>query len=143
MESAKGYDESEDGGEKEDEAEGEEDNGSGNNFGEEISNIAQELRTGGSTVDQLVDKSTSTHLQVLAEVHKKVPQAAKDTTLKAMKNSVKGNAAAQDALNRKDASNNGSEDEEDEEKEDGPKSRGVHNASEMGKQKRNNNPSNR
>lgn len=140
VESAEEDGESEDNKEKEDEAEGEEDPGNKHNYEEEISNIAQGLRTGETTVEDLVEKATSIHLKVLEEVLKKVPEPAKSSIQRAMKNSTKGNTAAQDALNRKGASDNGGEDEEaeieDEEKEDNAKSKGADNASEMGKQMR-------
>jgi hypothetical protein len=139
--------ESEDEKEIEDEVEGEEGPGNGHKFGEEMSNIAQGLKTGGSTVDELVEKATSIHLQVLDEVYEKVPQAAKVAILRAMENSMKGNATARGALNKEDNSDNGNEDEEGEIEDKGegssPKARDRDNASERGRQMRNNNPSNR
>jgi hypothetical protein len=138
--------ESEDEEEIKDEVEGEEGPGNGHKFGEEISNIAQGLKTGDSTVDELVEKATSIHLQVLEEVYGKVPQAAEDAILRAMENSMKGNTTAKGALNKEDNSDNGNEDEgEIEDKGEGssPKAGDRGNASERGRQMRNNNPSNR
>jgi hypothetical protein len=59
-------------------------------FGEEISQIAQGLGKDTTTVEQLVGKATSIHLEILAEVLEKVPEQAKPAIEKAMEVSVKG-----------------------------------------------------
>lgn len=46
-------------------------------FGAEISAIAQGLGKGETTVDQLIARATSIHLDILAEVYQKVPEQAK------------------------------------------------------------------
>jgi hypothetical protein len=120
--------ESDNGEDPEDAGSGEvEDTDNGHNFGEEISLIAQVLRTEEATVGQLVDKATSIHLEVLAEVCGKVPEAAKSAISGAMENSMNGNGASQDALNKGD---------------DSDKGKGRDNASDRGRQMRYN-PSNR
>ncbi|MBI2025537.1 hypothetical protein HYT04_01990 [Candidatus Kaiserbacteria bacterium] len=45
-------------------------------FGEEISLIARKLRTGEATVEQLVERATTQHIQVLEDVRARVPQEA-------------------------------------------------------------------
>lgn len=74
-------------------------------FGEEISQIAQGLGKDITTVEQLVGKATSIHLEVLAEVYEKVPAGAKEAIEKAMEVSVKGHEKAVEGLKKKDAIN--------------------------------------
>ena len=77
------------------------------NFGNEISQIAQGLGKDTTTVDQLVARATTRHLEVLAEVYEKVPEQAKAAILsvieRAMEKSVKGRETAVEALKKKDA----------------------------------------
>lgn len=70
-------------------------------FGEEISQIAQGLGKDITTVEQLVGKATSIHLEILAEVYEKVPEQAKPAIEKAMETSVKGHEKAVEALKKK------------------------------------------
>jgi tetratricopeptide (TPR) repeat protein len=70
-------------------------------FGEEISQIAQGLGKDITTVEQLVGKATSIHLEILAEVYAKVPEQAKEAIEKAMTVSVKGHEKAVEALKAK------------------------------------------
>jgi len=72
-------------------------------FGEEISQIAQGLGKDIATVEQLVGKATSIHLEVLAEVYEKVPESAKPAIEKAMEVSVKGHERAVEVLKEKGA----------------------------------------
>jgi len=77
------------------------------NFGNEISQIAQGLGKDTTTVDQLVARATTRHLEVLAEVYEKVPEQAKAAILsvieRAMEKSVKGRETAVESLKKKDA----------------------------------------
>jgi len=57
-------------------------------FGEEISEIARGLSDNTTTVDELVARATSVHLQVLAQVHEKVPEPAREAIENAMANSL-------------------------------------------------------
>ncbi len=57
-------------------------------FGEEISEIARGLSDNTTTVDELVARATSVHLQVLAQVHEKVPEPAREATENAMANTL-------------------------------------------------------
>ena len=70
-------------------------------FGEEISQIAQGLGKDVTTVEQLVGKATSIHLEILTEVYAKVPEQAKEAIEKAMTISVKGHERAVEALKAK------------------------------------------
>ena len=72
-------------------------------FGEEISQIAQGLGKDITTVEQLVGKATSIHLEILAEVYEKVPEQAKEAIEKAMTVSAKGHERAVEALKAKSA----------------------------------------
>jgi hypothetical protein len=72
-------------------------------FGEEISQIAQGLGKDTTTVEQLVGKATSIHLEILAVVLEKVPEQAKPAIEKAMEVSVKGHQEAVKALKEKGA----------------------------------------
>ena len=71
-------------------------------FGEEISEIARGLGK-DTTVEQLVGRATSIHLEVLGEVYEKVPEQAKPAIEKAMGVSVKGHERAVEALEEKGA----------------------------------------
>jgi len=70
-------------------------------FGEEISQIAQGLGKGTTTIEQLVGKATSIHLEILAKVYEKVPEQAKEAIAKAMEVSAKGHERAVEALKAK------------------------------------------
>jgi len=72
-------------------------------FGEEISQIAQGLGKDITTVEQLVGKATSIHLEILAEVYAKVPEQAKVAIEKAMTVSVKGHEKVVESLKAKGA----------------------------------------
>ena len=72
-------------------------------FGEEISEIAKGLGKDITTVEQLVGKATSIHLEILAEVYAKVPEQAKEAIEKAMTVSAKGHERAVEALKAKGA----------------------------------------
>ncbi len=74
-------------------------------FGEEVSEIAKGLGQDITTVEQLVGKATSIHLEVLAEVYARVPERAKAAIEKAMEVSVKGHQRTVEALKGKDALN--------------------------------------
>jgi hypothetical protein len=72
-------------------------------FGDEISQIAQGLGKDTTTVEQLVARATSRHLEVLAEVYTKVPERAKLAIEKAMNRSSRSREIAIEALKRKGA----------------------------------------
>jgi len=72
-------------------------------FGEEISQIAQGLGKDITTVEQLVGKATSIHLEILAEVYAKVPEQAKEAIEEAMEVSAEGHQRAVEALKEKGA----------------------------------------
>ena len=72
-------------------------------FGEEISQIAQGLGKDITTVEQLVGRATSIHLEILAEIYERVPEQAKPAIEKAMEVSVKGHEKAVQVLKEKDA----------------------------------------
>jgi len=74
-----------------------------NKFGEEISQIAQGLGKNTTTVEQLVAKATSIHLEVLSEVYEKVPEQAKLAIERAMSVSVRSHERAVEALKEKNA----------------------------------------
>jgi len=74
-------------------------------FGEEISQIAQGLNKDTTTVEQLVGKATSVHLEVLADVYEMVPEEAKQAIEDAMKTSTKGHGEAVQSLKQKGALN--------------------------------------
>ncbi len=69
-----------------------------NEFGEEISQIAQELGKNTTAIDELVALATSIHLEILAVVYEKVPEQAKGAIEQAMEKSVKGYERAVQAL---------------------------------------------
>ncbi len=76
------------------------------NFGNEISQIAQGLGKDTTTVDQLVAKATSHHLDVLAEVYAKVPEQAKSAIESAMAKSTNAREKSVEALKNKNALGN-------------------------------------
>ncbi len=55
-------------------------------FGEEISQIAQGLRTGETEVRTLIERATEQHLQVLEDVKEEVPPQAQEGISRAMQN---------------------------------------------------------
>jgi len=67
----------------------------------EIAEIARGLGKNTSSVDELVEKATSQHLDILEEVEKKVPEQAKDAIEKAKDASSKGKEKASEALKKK------------------------------------------
>ncbi|GAH53296.1 unnamed protein product, partial [marine sediment metagenome] len=67
-------------------------------FGEEISEIAQGLGKDTTTVEQLVAKATSAHLEVLAEIHKKAPEPARIAIENAIANSLVNRERVVEAL---------------------------------------------
>ncbi|MBM3143128.1 MAG: hypothetical protein FJ005_08860 [Chloroflexi bacterium] len=69
-------------------------------FGEEISRIAQGLGKDVATVEELVARATTIHLEVLAEVREQVPAPAQAAIDRAMQESVKGYERAVEALER-------------------------------------------
>jgi len=69
-------------------------------FGEEISQIAQDLGKDIAAVEELVAKATSIHLEVLTEVYKKMPEQAKEAIQRAMDKSAKGYERAVEALQK-------------------------------------------
>lgn len=74
-----------------------------NTLGQEISQIAQGLGKDTTTVEQLLGKATSYHLDVLAQVYEKVPDSAKLGIERAMANSVKGHEQIVNSLKKKNA----------------------------------------
>jgi DNA repair exonuclease SbcCD ATPase subunit len=76
------------------------------NFGNEISQIAQGLGKDTTTVDQLVAKATTRHLDVLAEVYAKVPDQAKAAIESAMAKSTIAREKSVEALKNKGALGN-------------------------------------
>jgi len=71
-------------------------------FGEEISEIARGLGK-DTTVEQLVAKATSIHLEILAKVYEKVPEQAKSVIEEAMAKSIESRQRAVEALKAKGA----------------------------------------
>jgi len=69
-------------------------------FGEEISQIAQGLGKGVATVEELVARATSIHLEVLAKVREQVPEPAKAAIDRAMQESARGSERAREALEK-------------------------------------------
>jgi len=72
-------------------------------FGEEISQIAQGLGKDITTVEQLVGRATSIHLEILAKIYEKVPEQARPAIEDAMKVSLKGHEKAVEVLKEQDA----------------------------------------
>ncbi|HHI04353.1 MAG TPA: hypothetical protein ENL45_02295, partial [Candidatus Woesearchaeota archaeon] len=68
-----------------------------------IAEIAKGLGNNTTNVEQLVAEATSTHLEILSEVHEKVPKQAKQAIEKAMKVSSNGREKAVEALKEKGA----------------------------------------
>jgi ABC-type transport system involved in cytochrome c biogenesis ATPase subunit len=73
-------------------------------FGEEISQIAQGLGKDVATVEELVARATSIHLEVLAKVREQVPEPARAAIDRAMQESERGYERATEALERIGAS---------------------------------------
>ncbi len=71
-------------------------------FGEEISEIARGIGK-DTTVEQLVARATSVHLEVLSIVYEKAPEQAKPAVERAMAASVRGHERAVEALKKKGA----------------------------------------
>lgn len=69
-------------------------------FGEEISQIAQGLGKDETTVEELVAKATTIHLEVLAKVREQVPEPAKAAVDRAMQESERGYERATEALEK-------------------------------------------
>ncbi len=75
-------------------------------FGQEISGIAQGIGKDTTTVEQLVARATTHHLEVLNDVYNKVPEQAKETIQKAMTVSETGRQQAVESLKGKGALEN-------------------------------------
>lgn len=69
-------------------------------FGEEISQIAQELGKDVTAVEELVAKATVIHLEVLAQVREQVPEPARAAIDRAIQESVRGYERAAEALEK-------------------------------------------
>lgn len=69
-------------------------------FCQEISQIAQQIGKGTSTVEQLVGLATSRHLGILSEVYEKAPEQAKQAVERAMETSAQGHQNAVQSLKR-------------------------------------------
>lgn len=72
-------------------------------LGQEISEIARGLGKDTTTVEELVAKATSIHLEVPARVYEKVPEQAETAIERAMAVSVRGHERAVGALKAKGA----------------------------------------
>ncbi len=72
-------------------------------FGEEISEIARGLGQDTTTVEELVAKATSVHLEVLAEVYEKVPEQAQTAIENTIANSLRNRERVVEALRNKGA----------------------------------------
>ncbi len=70
-------------------------------FGEEISEIARGLGKDTTTVEQLVARATSAHLEVLAEIHEKAPEQARVSIENAIANSLINRERVVEALKNK------------------------------------------
>ena len=68
-----------------------------------IAEIAKGLGNNTTNIEQLVAEATSTHLEILSEVHEKVPEQAKQAIEKAMDVSSNGREKAVEALKEKGA----------------------------------------
>jgi hypothetical protein len=75
-------------------------------FGQEISEIAQGIGKETTTVEQLVAKATSRHLEILNEAYNKAPEQAKEAIKKAMTVSEIGRQQVVEALKEKGALEN-------------------------------------
>ena len=72
-------------------------------FGEEISETARGLGKDTTSVEQLVARATSSQLQVLAEVHEKMPEPARVAIESAIANSLTNRERVVEALKNKGA----------------------------------------
>lgn len=72
-------------------------------WGEEISEIARGLSDNTTTVDELVAKATSVHLEVLARVHEKAPEPAREAIENAMANALQNREQVIERLREKAA----------------------------------------
>ena len=72
-------------------------------WGEEISEIARGLGDNTTTVDELVAKATSVHLEVLARVHEKAPEPAREAIENAMANALQNREQVIERLREKAA----------------------------------------
>ncbi|MBI2979446.1 MAG: hypothetical protein HYY41_01220 [Chloroflexi bacterium] len=72
-------------------------------FGEEISEIARGLGKDTTTVEELVARATTIHLEVLAAVYEKVPEQARPAIERVMASSIRGHDTAVEALKEKGA----------------------------------------
>jgi len=70
-------------------------------FGEEISEIARGLGKDTTTVEQLVARATSAHLEVLAEIHEKAPEQARVSIENAIADSLINRERVVEALKNK------------------------------------------
>ena len=70
-------------------------------LGGEISQIAKELGKDITSAEQLVEKATSIHLEILADIYEKVPETTKSIIEEAIKISVKGHEQALESLKTK------------------------------------------
>ncbi|MFW5853266.1 MAG: DUF5667 domain-containing protein [Patescibacteria group bacterium] len=57
-------------------------------FGNEIADLAEGLQSGETTVEELVERATARHLEILSEVRERVPEEAKASIDKAMDKST-------------------------------------------------------
>ena len=73
------------------------------NKSHKIAEIAKGLGSNNTNIEQLVAEATSTHLEILSEVHEKVPEQAKTAIEKAMDVSSNGRKKAVEALKEKGA----------------------------------------
>lgn len=69
-------------------------------FGEEISDDASGLRTGETTVDDLVERATAHHLEVLRDVQDRVPEKAHPAIERAMQNTEHSREMIRERLER-------------------------------------------
>ncbi len=73
------------------------------NKSSKIAEIAKALGDNTTTVEQLIAKATSTHLEILSEIHEKVSEQVKAAIEKAMDVSIKVRKIAVEALKEEDA----------------------------------------
>ncbi len=74
-----------------------------NRFGEEILQLAQELGKDTAILEELLEKTTSIHLEILNEVLEKSPEQAKEAIREAIESSERGRQKTLEALERKRA----------------------------------------
>lgn len=72
-------------------------------LGGEVSQIAKELGKDMTTAEQLVERATTIHLEILAEIYERVPESTKSTIEEAIRVSVKGYEQVLEALKAKGA----------------------------------------